>query len=76
MLANKLIKNIPNPRNAREHYKSFIIKENRKSVKQSDIVDVKSVITEHPKTSHKLSKTKRKAKRVGLIAFCIKIQKK
>ena len=77
-LANKLIKNIPDPRNAKEHYQSFIIKKNRKSVKQSEIityqpktfenpniVDIKSVITEHPKTSHKLSKTIRQAEKVG-----------
>ena len=75
MLANELIKNIPDPRNAKKHYQSFIIKKNRKSVKQSeivvyqpkifDIVDVKPVITEHPKTSHKLSKTIRQAEKVG-----------
>ena len=46
-----------------------------KSVKQSeiityqpktfDIVNIKSVITEHPKTSHNLSKTTRKGEKVG-----------
>ena len=46
-----------------------------KSVKQSeiityqpktfDIVNIKSVITEHPKTSHNLSKTIRKGEKVG-----------
>ena len=78
MLAKKLIENIPDPCNAKEHYQSFIIKKNRKSVKQSEIityqpktfenqniVDIKSVITEHPKTSHKLSKTIRQAEKVG-----------
>ena len=29
-LAKKLIKNIPDPRNAKEHHQSFIIKKNRK----------------------------------------------
>ena len=29
LLANKLIKDIPGPRNAKEHYQSFIIKKNR-----------------------------------------------
>ena len=58
LLANKLVKNIPDSGNAEEYYQSFIIKKNRKSVKQSeiisyqtktfDIVDIKSVITEHP----------------------------
>ena len=30
-----------------------------------NIVDIKSIITEHPKISHKLSKTIRLAKKVG-----------
>ena len=89
LACGQINRKILDPRNAKEHYQSFIRKKNTKSVKQSEIityqpktfenpniVDIKSVITEHPKTSHKLSKTKRKAKRVGLIAFCIKIQKK
>ena len=67
-------KKITDPRNTKEHYRSFIWKKNWKSVKQSEIttyqpktfenpniVDIKSVITEHPKTSHKLSKTIRQA---------------
>ena len=47
---------------------------NKKSVKQSEIitdqrktfdtVDIKSIITEHPKSSHKLSKTIRQAEKV------------
>ena len=58
LLTNKLIKNLPDPRNSKEHYQSII-----QPVKQSeiityqrktfDIVDITSVITEHPKTSHK-----------------------
>ena len=64
LLTNKLIEKVPHPRNAKEHYESFLMKKNRKSVKQSEIityypktfdtVDIKSVITEHPETSHKL----------------------
>ena len=63
LLASKLIEKIPDSRNAKEHYQSFIRKKNTKSVKQSEIityqpktfenpniVDIKSVITEHPKT--------------------------
>ena len=74
---NKFIEKIPDPRNAKEHYTSFLRKKNRKSVKQSEIityqpktfknpniVDIKSVLTEHPKTSHKLFKAK-KGKKVG-----------
>ena len=66
LLANKLTEKLPDLRNAKEHYRSFIRKKNIKSVKQSEIityqpkaceklniVDMKSVITEHPKTSHK-----------------------
>ena len=53
-------------------------KKNRKSVKQSEIItyqsnnfknlniaDIKSVITEHTKTSHKLCKTTRNSEKVG-----------
>ena len=60
---------MPDPANAKEHYQSFIRKENTKPVKQSEIivyqpkslenpniVDIKLVIVEHPKTSHKFSK--------------------
>ena len=62
LLANKLIEKIPDPRNAKERYQSLIKKKNRKSVKQSEIityqpkafenptiVNIKLVITEHPK---------------------------
>ena len=72
------MKNILDSRNAKEHYKSFIIKENRKSVKQSEIityqpkilqnpntVDKKLIITGHPKTSHELSKTIKQGKKTG-----------
>ena len=75
LLANKLIEQILDPRDAKEHYQSFIRKKNRKLVKQSEIITyqpkvfdtvyIKSVITEHPKTSHKLSKTIRQAEKVG-----------
>ena len=36
-----------------------------KNFENPNIVDKKSVITEHPKTSHKLSKTIRQAEKVG-----------
>ena len=70
MLANKLLEKIPEPHNAKEYNQSFIRKKYNKSVKQSEIItyepktfenpniiDLKSVITEDPKTLHKLSKT-------------------
>ena len=78
MLANKLIEKIPDSHNAEEPYQSFIRIKSRKSVKQSEIityqpksfkkpniVDIKSVITEHPKTSHNLSKTIKQDGKVG-----------
>ena len=67
LLTIKLIEKIAHPRNAKKHYQSFIIKKNTKSVKQSKVItqqpkafenpnifDIKSVILEHPKSSHKL----------------------
>ena len=34
LFANKLMEKIPDPRNAKQHYKSYLRKKNRKSVKQ------------------------------------------
>ena len=34
LFPNKLIEKVPDPRNAKEHYESFLKKKNRKSVKQ------------------------------------------
>ena len=65
LLVNKLIYEIPDPRNAKEHYQSFIRKKKYKFSKKirnnylSTIADINSVITKHPKTSHKLPKTER-----------------
>ena len=77
LLASKLTEKIPHPRNAKEHYQ-FITNKNTKSVKQSkaitqqpkafknsNIVDIKSIIMEDPKASHKLSKTIRQAEKGG-----------
>ena len=68
--------------NAKEHYQSFIRKKNIKSIKQSkivtdqpktlenpNIVDTKPIITEHPKTSQKSSKTTRQAEKVSQVDF-------
>ena len=38
LLGNKLIKNIPDPCHIKEHYQSLIVKKNRKSVKQLEIL--------------------------------------
>ena len=74
VFADKLEK-VPDPRHAKEHYESFLRRKNRKSVKQAeiityqpktfDIVDIKSVIIEHPKSLHKLSKIIKKGKKVS-----------
>ena len=80
LFAKKLIEKIPYPCNAKEHYQSFIRKKNTKSEtctsipKTFDTVDIKSIITEHLKTSHKLSKIIRQVEKV--IALYIGIQKK
>ena len=64
----RTIKKNPYPRNAKEHYQSFIRKKHKKSVKQAEIityfknlniVNKYLVITEYPKTLHKLSKTEK-----------------
>ena len=65
------------PSNAKGNYQSHIRRKNRKLVRQSKIitnqpksferlnpVDIKSNITEQPKTSHKLSKTIRESEKI------------
>ena len=54
LLANKLLEKITNPRNAKEHYQSFIRNKN-----------TNSIITEYPKTSYKLSQAITQAEKVG-----------
>ena len=76
LFATKLMEKIPDPSNTKEHYNSFLKRKNTKSVKRSKIithqlkaiekpkiVDIKSITKEHPKISHKLSKTIRQAER-------------
>ena len=46
---------------------SKIITQKPKTIENLNIIDVKSVTTEHPKTSYKLSKTARKAKKVSQV---------
>ena len=66
---------IPDASNVKEYYKSYLNRKNTKlfkgskiiiqqpqTIKNPNIVDIKSVIIEHPKTSHKLSKAIRHAK--------------
>ena len=65
-----LVNKLPDSCNGKEHYQSSIGKKNRKSVKQSEIITyqsktlensnifgINSIIREHRKTLHKLSKT-------------------
>ena len=65
LFAIKSTKKASDPRHAKEHYQFFVRKKNIKSVKQSkiitqqpktyekpNIVDIRSVNTEHLKTSH------------------------
>ena len=64
LIANKLIKNIPDLRNAKGHYKLFIkqseiITYQPRSFQNPNLVNIRLIITEHPKTSHKLFKTTR-----------------
>ena len=67
---------------------SFITKENTKSVNQSkiityqpktfenpNVIGIKSIIIEHPKKSHKLSKTISHAENYVLMALYILIKK-
>ena len=78
LLANNLIGKIPDLCNAKEHYQPSVRKKNTKSVKPSEIitylpktfenpniVDIKLIITEHPKTSHILFKTIREGGKIG-----------
>ena len=75
LLDNRLIEKVEGPCNAKEQYRLFIRKKNRKSAKQSEIItyqpktfetfDIQSVITEHPKTSLKSCKTIRQSDKVG-----------
>ena len=62
LFASQLVENIPDPLNTKGHYGPFIIKKNGKSV---DIVDIKSISTEHSETSHKLPKTIGQFEKVG-----------
>ena len=75
VLANKLIRKVPDPRNTKEHCESFLRKKNKASVRQSaiityqskmfDTVDIESVITEYTKISRRLSGTIRQADKVS-----------
>ena len=76
LFAKKILEKVPDPCNSKQNFESFLRKKNRKIVKQSEIityqpktfknpniVDIKSVITEHPKTAYKLSKIIRRVEK-------------
>ena len=78
-LAIKLTVKIPDATNAKLNYQFYVKRENTKLVGQSEItitnnysttVDIKSVTIEHPKTSHKLSKTMRQGEKKSYTGFC------
>ena len=79
LLTTKLIEKIPDANNAKQYCQTFLNRKNTKQVKRSKIIiqqpktlensniaDIESVTIEHPKTSRKLSKTPRQAKKVSL----------
>ena len=80
LLATKLIEKIADPGNAKDYYNSYLKTKNTKLVKRSkifiqqlkaienrNIIGIKSVIIEHPKTSHKLSKTIWQAEKISQV---------
>ena len=73
LLVQKLLEKVPDPCIAKEQYESFLrqkqnisktIRSKSEKPKTFDTVDIKSVITEHPKTLYKLCKTIRKGEKV------------
>ena len=60
-----MLKNTINHLYERKNKKSEIVTHQPKTFENSNTADIKSIITEHPKTSHKLFKTIRQAKKVG-----------
>ena len=82
MFTTKLIEKIPDLTNAKEYCNSYLKRKNTKLVTWSKIltqlpkilenpntVDTKSVIIEHPKTSHNLSKAISQAERVPGLGY-------
>ena len=79
IVITKLIEKILDANNAKQYCQTFLNRKNTKQVKRSKIIiqqpktlensniaDIESVTIEHPKTSRKLSKTPRQAKKVSL----------
>ena len=81
-LVAKITEEIPDPSNSKEYYNSYLKRKNKKSEKRSkitteqlkaiesqNIVDLKSVNIEHPKTSHRFFKAVRQAEKVFQLGF-------
>ena len=62
LLANKLIEKIPDSKSVKQ---SKTITYQPETFENSNTVDMKSIITENPKTSHKVSQTIRQATKIG-----------
>ena len=54
----------------------IIITYHPKTLENTNIVDIKSIITEHPNTSNKLSKTARQTEQVGSNSSLYSVTKK
>ena len=54
-------------KNRKSVKRSKIVTQQQKAIENTSIADIKSVIIEHPKTSHKLSKIIRQAEKVSQI---------
>ena len=78
LLATKLIVKKADPSNSylKEKKNAKLVKglkiiiQQLKATENPNIVYIKSVIIEHPKTSHKLTPTIRQAKKVCQVGFC------
>ena len=81
LLAMKLLQKIPDAINAKAYYQSYLKRKTKKLVKRSkintqqrkalenqNILDIKTVIIKHPKSSHKLSKTVRHTGKVSQVS--------
>ena len=81
LFVTKLIEKTADASNAKEYYKSYLKRKKIKLVKRSKIisqqwktienpnnVDIRSVIREHPQTSHNLSKAIKQAAKVSQIS--------
>ena len=80
MLVTKLTEKTPDPYNVKEYHQSFLRRKNKtpgkrtkritqqsKPIESPNIIVLKSVTIDHPKTSHKLSKTITWGKKISAV---------